>query len=251
MDTQVSKRGLNANHIKLIAIIAMTVDHLTWTLAPGFDTRAWVIALHVIGRITAPIMWFFVAEGYHYTKNLKKYALRLLILALVSHFAYCFCFGIQFLPFSKGEFFNQTGVVWSLLGGLVLCAVSDSEKIKTWLKFVIIAAVCLLTFPSDWSCVAAVSIMYISHYRGNFKKQMLFMMIWTFTYALIYFIFIDKIYALVQLCTCLSIPFLRLYNGERGKWRGMKWLYYIYYPAHLAVCGIIRLAVHGDIPTIF
>ena len=28
---------LNGNQLKLIAIIAMTVDHLTWTLFPGLQ----------------------------------------------------------------------------------------------------------------------------------------------------------------------------------------------------------------------
>jgi len=39
------------------------------------------MGLHVIGRLTAPIMWFFIAEGFHYTKNVKKYILRLFIAA--------------------------------------------------------------------------------------------------------------------------------------------------------------------------
>ncbi|MBQ4179720.1 MAG: conjugal transfer protein TraX, partial [Ruminococcus sp.] len=62
-----SKIRLNANQIKLIAIIAMTIDHLTWALFPGLQTQWYVMALHIIGRLTAPIMWFFVAEGCHYT----------------------------------------------------------------------------------------------------------------------------------------------------------------------------------------
>ncbi len=50
--------------------------------------------------------------------------------------------------------------------------------------------------------------------------------------------------------TFLSIPLLFQYNGERGKWKGMKWLFYIYYPAHLVVIGIIRILLNGDIPLI-
>lgn len=29
------KMGLNSNQIKLIAIIAMTIDHVVWTIFPG------------------------------------------------------------------------------------------------------------------------------------------------------------------------------------------------------------------------
>ena len=92
-----SKIRLNANQIKLIAIIAMTIDHLTWALFPGLQTQWYVMALHIIGRLTAPIMWFFVAEGCHYTRNIKRYAGRLFLFAVVSHFAYDFAFGIPFL----------------------------------------------------------------------------------------------------------------------------------------------------------
>ncbi|MBR3641896.1 MAG: conjugal transfer protein TraX, partial [Parasporobacterium sp.] len=77
------KKGLNSNQIKLIAIIAMTIDHVTWILWPGYDTHWWVIVLHIIGRITAPIMWFFVAEGYYYTRDLRKYILRLFLFAVI------------------------------------------------------------------------------------------------------------------------------------------------------------------------
>ena len=237
-------RELNGNQLKLIAIIAMTIDHLTWTLAPGFSRLWWVIALHSIGRITAPIMWFFIAEGYHHTRNLKKYAVRLFILALISHFAYNFCFGISFVPF-KTSVFDQTGVVWSLAWGLVMLVIHDSEKLKDWHKIVLYLLICVITFPANWSCVAAMAVLFIGSNRGNFKKQMFWLVVWSAIYALIYFLFVDKVYAFVQLGTCLAIPFLAMYKGERGKWKGMGKLFYAYYPVHLAICGIIRIAVWG------
>lgn len=58
MDT-LKKYGWNSNQIKLIAIIAMTIDHVTWVFFPGCQKIWWVMGLHVIGRLTAPIMWFF------------------------------------------------------------------------------------------------------------------------------------------------------------------------------------------------
>ena len=64
-------------------------------------------------------------------------------------------------------------------------------------------------------------------------------------------IFLDKVYGILQMFTFLSIPLLMLYNGERGKAKGMKWLFYIYYPAHLVAVGALRLMLHGNIPTIF
>ncbi|MBQ8943615.1 MAG: conjugal transfer protein TraX, partial [Clostridia bacterium] len=83
------------------------------------------------------------------------------------------------------------------------------------------------------------------------KKQMADIVIWTFVYALVYFLFLDRVYGVLQMFTFLSIPLLTLYNGERGKSKGMKWLFYVYYPAHLVAVGLIRLALHGNIPAIF
>lgn len=235
-------KELNSNQLKLIAIIAMTTDHLTWTLWPGYSTEWWVLALHIIGRITAPIMWFFIAEGYHYTHDVKRYAARLFALAIVSHFAYNFCFGIPFTPLKTGVF-NQTGVVWSLFWGLVLLCVNDSEKLKQWHKTLLIILICIVSFPSDWSCVASVAILFLGEYRGDFRKQMTWMMVWVFTYAVVYVLFLDPLYGVLQLFCFLAIPLLRMYNGRRGKIRAMGRLFYVYYPAHLAVCGLIRVLV--------
>ena len=66
------KMKLDSNMLKLIAIIAMTIDHLAWFLYPGYSTEIIPILLHLIGRITCPIMCYFIAEGYHYTKDINK-----------------------------------------------------------------------------------------------------------------------------------------------------------------------------------
>ena len=48
----------------------------------------------------------------------------------------------------------------------------------------------------------------------------------------------------LQLCVFLSVPLLRLYNGARSKnaalSRVMKPLFYLYYPLHLFLIGLIR-----------
>lgn len=247
-----TKKRLNANQIKLIAIIAMTVDHLTWAFFPGTQAVWYVFALHIIGRLTAPIMWFFIAEGCFYTCNIRKYAGRLFLFALISHFAYNFAFGIPFLPFSNGSFFNQTGVMWSLAWAVVLIAIRRDERVPKWVKIIAIPIICVITFPSNWSCIAVMCPLFLYQHRGNFKAQALDIVIWTLMYAAVYFIFLDKLYGILQLFTFLTIPILAQYNGERGKKiPGTKWGFYIYYPAHLVIIGIIRIAVDGNVSIIF
>lgn len=237
---------MNGNQIKLIAIIAMTIDHVTWIVCPGYDLRWWVILLHIFGRITAPIMWFFIAEGFHHTRNLRKYILRLFLFAVISHFAYDFALNIPFIPFTTG-IFNQTGVIWALFCGLLILTVVYSNTLPKWGKVLLIILLCAASFPADWSCIAALAVMGIGTNRGNFRKQMTWMMLFVLMYSVVYFIFIDRVYAVIQLFTALSIPILKCYNGERGKWKGMKWLFYIYYPLHLVLLGILRVALEPGV----
>lgn len=242
-------KGLNGNQLKVIAMIAMTIDHLAAVIYPNYPTDWWIVGLHIIGRLAAPIFWFFIAEGYHYTRDWKKYALRLLAFAVVSHFAYNFAFGIPFIPFQTSVF-NQTSVIWSLLWGLLALVIKDSPTLKEWQKTIIILGILVITFCADWSCIAVLAIVHIGENRGNFKKQMSGMMLWVAMYAAIYAIFINPIYGVVQLFAALAIPLLKAYDGGRGTWKGIKYLFYVYYPLHLVICGIVRIMLHGNISVV-
>jgi len=238
----------DSNILKLIAIIAMTLDHITWQVFSGYSTNTFAIILHIIGRITCPIMCFFIAEGFHYTHDIKKYTRRLFIFALISHIPYILCSNNyvdyrSFIPFYYGSIFNQTSVIWSLFIGLLMLRISYSNRIKTIWKYVLILLLCVVSFPSDWSCIASLVVLAFGTNRGNFKKQMLLMIFYVALYALVYFFFLDKVYGLIQMGVILSIPLLMLYNGKRGRNpkvnKFMKWFFYIYYPLHLLIIGLI------------
>ena len=87
--------------------------------------------------------------------------------------------------------------------------------------------------------------------RGDFKKQSIVMTIFVCLYVLIYFLFLDKAYGLLQFCTLLTLPLLYRYKGSVGKIKMNKWFFYIYFPAHMAIVGILRLVIWGDIPLVF
>ena len=242
------KAGLNANRIKTIAILAMTADHIAWMLFPGYPREILPVAMHIIGRITCPIMCYFIAEGYHYTKDIANYTRRLFVFAFLSHFAYVFFSSgflawKAFLPFYNGKILNQTSVMWSLAWGLVMLRIADSKKIRASLKSVLVILICLITFPSDWSCIASLCILAFGTNRGYFRKQMLWMVFYVAIYAIVYFFALDKLYGLIQMSVVLAIPVLMLYNGQRGHSqrinRVMKWLFYIYYPLHLLLIRLI------------
>ena len=236
------KQGLTSNALKMIAIAAMTVDHLAWIFFPGYSTDGVALLMHIIGRLTAPIMIFFIVEGYFRTSNIKKYIQRLFVLAFISHFAYALMFNKNFIPL-QNTIFDQTSVIWTFALGLTALAISksDNAKLKKWHKTALIWLCLLAAFPADWSTPAAVSILYMGQSRGDFTKQALWFMAWMTLYAAVYAIFLNPLYGSLQLCVALAIPLWRMYNGRRGKRKGMKWLFYLYYPAHLFVMAIVRM----------
>lgn len=245
------QKRLNSNMLKLIAIIAMTFDHVADLIAPCVSNVYVITLLHVIGRLTAPIMFFFICEGFFYTKNLKKYIARMFFFAVVSHFAYCFAFGINYLPFSTGNIFNQTSIMWSLAFSVVALYITNKTNLKKWQQVLIILLICLITFSADWSCIAVMAILSMYSNRGNFKKQFWSMYFWIMIYGIISYLFVDKMYGIITFATVVTYPFLNNYNGQKGSAKWLKWFFYIYYPLHLFIIGILRIALYGNIQLLF
>ena len=107
--------------------------------------------------------------------------------------------------------------------GIPLFPMAEKDRIYQYYSLTFL--ICLITFPADWSTIAAICPVYLYLNRGDFKKQSVTMFIWTFFYAVVYFIFMDKVYGILQMFTLLSLPILKQYNGERGKWKGRKRLW--------------------------
>lgn len=241
MQEKINKQlSLTGNMLKVIAIIAMTIDHLAWM---GIETytqaeTASQILLHMVGRLTAPIMIFFVAEGYHHTHDYYKYLKRMAILALISHFAFCYFNMSSFNPF-KNLIFNSTSIAWPLMWGLIFLKVWDSTKYKTWIKVLITIIGCILTCTADWSCAAPIAILLIGRNHGKFHRQMLYLMFSVSMYAVAFFIVHSHIYGILHLACWVTVPLLALYNGKRGECKWLGKFFYWYYPAHLAAIGLI------------
>lgn len=79
--------GISAFWLKLLAIAAMTVDHIGYLFYPGVS---W---MRMVGRLTFPIMAFLIAEGYRHTHDLRRYETRLFVFALISMLPFYLAFG--------------------------------------------------------------------------------------------------------------------------------------------------------------
>ncbi len=234
--------------IKLIAVICMTGDHIAWAAFPGYSHKPLAVALHILGRITCPVMCYFIAEGFYHTRSVKRYALRLGALACVSHFAYKFYGGAaslaDYVPFGNG-FLNQTSIIFALLSGLVMLCIAKSEKINSpVLRAALIMITGVISMCADWGCIASFAVLCFGLFRGRFRLQAFLLAVLTALWAVFFIITADRFYGFLQFGMLLSLPLLALYGGRRSKnpklSKFMKWAFYVYYPAHLFIIGLLK-----------
>ena len=84
-------------HLKLLAMFFMTLDHIGLLLANnadyfGFVTNSPVLIMcdvfRILGRLSFPLFAFLLVEGLRHTHSIKKYFLRLGIMASLITIAY-------------------------------------------------------------------------------------------------------------------------------------------------------------------
>ena len=73
---------LSSNQLKVIALIAMTLDHL------GVQIFCDVLILRIIGRIAFPVFAYMISEGCRFTKNRRKYLLGIFLVAFLCQMVY-------------------------------------------------------------------------------------------------------------------------------------------------------------------
>ena len=78
--------SIDRNTLKIIAVITMIIDHIGYYFAAYIPSSIYVI-LRIIGRISMPIFCYLLVQGFFYTSNLKKYILRIFIVAIITQVA--------------------------------------------------------------------------------------------------------------------------------------------------------------------
>ena len=114
---------LNGTVLKLIAALFMVIDHTGYMFFPM------VIWIRKVGRIAFPVFAFFVAEGFFYTKDRRRYLLRMLLFAVISELPFDLAF------FGKWYWKYQNVMFSFVLAILALMIFEKSRENRTWWGF--------------------------------------------------------------------------------------------------------------------
>jgi len=235
------KADLNndTNLLKLVAMIAMFIDHAGKMLFPQYPI------MRVIGRIAFPIYAYCIAVGCVYTKDHLKYLKRIVLLALISQPFYAVAMGhetaaMYAIPFESQplravlNFYVQSWAKPSILfalsiGILVIWAIRKRE-------FVLLLALALLCWKIqaklDYGIRGILLMVAFYLFCGKWWISLPVVgcyMAWWGLSGGGYTVF-DVRFG-IQMFAMLSLPLI--YIHTKSNIRLGKWVFYFYYPAHL------------------
>lgn len=245
-----TQKGLSACAIKYIAAAAMLIDHIAWCFVETYSVLGQI--MHIIGRLTAPIMCYFITEGYHYTRNVGKYLLRLAFFAVISWAPFVFMeYGTLPVQMNDGDFrINPLqGVIYTFFLTLLALRVRHSERMNTFAKVTVTVFLCIFSMIGDWFFFPIIWALLFDRYRGDFKKQMIWFAVTAVLMELLFIVILGMSLAetAFQLGVLLAVIPLHFYNGSRGgseKLRTFnKWFFYIFYPLHMVILGILKFYI--------
>lgn len=272
----VSHAGLSTTALKYIAMLSMVLDHCTIFFSADSAVQSFVVVVfRWLGSMSVPLFAFCLVEGYHHTRNVKRYITRLGVLALISYFPYIWFFAI----FSGTDVsYMQFNIFFSLFLGLLALVVYRSP-LRKWNKVFVLGLLVLTSIPTDGSWfLIALMLAYEVYYSDHRKRaacvaaiivvQSLYFFLFTcgfwhdivsslrngipfFEWYLSTFSpdaaksFVPVMCLFHSLCKfggLLSIPLVARYTGRRGGERFPrfnKWFFYAFYPVHLLVLAVV------------
>ncbi len=222
---------LNANTLKIIALISMVIDHVGVMIFPN------TLWLRCLGRIALPIFAYMIAEGCHHTKDPKRYFLRIFVLGVLCQAVYFAVYGTLYL--STVVSFSLAVLAIQCLEGLRR-ARSKADTVRYSIFCLLLLLLMLfLTFPPLFTAPYDLRLDYgifpflipiILYYIPTKELRL------TALIPLLYLLSLN--YQWEQLLSFCALPILFLYNGARGR-VNLKYFFYIAYPAHLVLIFLV------------
>lgn len=223
-------KGISGSELKLMACGAMLVDHVgafclagqEWAMDPLFWKISWYVIARMIGRLAFPIFAFLLVEGFRHTHSKRRYALNLLVFAVITELPWNLLRnGTLFFP-------EKQNVLWTLLAGFMAMWVYDMLKSRKWAQMFSLAGIYAVSFlcRSDYCAAGVPFIMLVYALQGRLAIQGM-------TAAVLL--------PMRPMAALAYIP-ISLYNGQRGFVKGpwLKYAFYAFYPLHFLLIYLIR-----------
>ncbi|MCI8524411.1 MAG: conjugal transfer protein TraX [Oscillospiraceae bacterium] len=240
------RRGLSREAVKYIAALAMLLNHIASVcLTPGTLLREVLIDA---GYFTAVTMCYFLAEGFRHTRSRRRYALRLAVFAAVSELPFC-------LAFTENGILAFQGM--NMLFTLLLCfgILAVLEEVESSaVRCALVTALVLLSLVSDWPLLAPLFTLLFRRAGGGRRRTAAAFAAAAGLTGLLFYA--DSALAGLPPAACLlralgaaagpaaaGVAVAFCYSGQRAA-RGRafsKWFFYVFYPAHLLLLGLIRV----------
>lgn len=225
--------GLTGAQLKTIAVAAMILDHIGVVFVPAGTVLHW--ALRCAGRLTMPIMCFFVAQGYWHTRHLGRYAARLFIGAALSHVPYALCFG-----YDIRNVWQATSVMWTLFVSLLALAAFD--RLRPGLREAALLGCLVAVWPGSWNYTGLLWVLVFGMTEQKKGQRWGLFTLVSLGHLLQMAYLGSSEPLLVSLFVLAAMPLLQGYNGQRGyRGRGVQYGFYFIYPLHLLVLYGLRL----------
>lgn len=240
--------GISGSTIKMLAIISMLIDHTAVVLLDsmqeqmlcGIPVMSVYYGMRSIGRLGFPIFIFLMIEGLEHTRNKWKYLLRLLLFAAISEIPFDMAFNLGVPEIFSGRLieFGYQNVFFTLAIGLCVCIGIQAAERKPWNPYLKI----LLNFAMVAAGMAFAELLRTDYGGiGILAIVMMYLLRKQRTTAVIACCVILMFSSTLEVFALLILLPVSFYNGERG-WK-LKWIFYIFYPAHLLILWLINFLI--------
>lgn len=226
------KTNLDTDFLKLVAIVSMTLDHIGLVFFPANPAFRWA------GRLAFPLFSYCLVVGMLYTRNIKKYLLRLAAFALISQPFYI-------LAFQPGDFWGNLfnlNIFFSLL--VNLATVWAFKERKWWLFAAGILLLNVVNFDYAMTGVLVMLVFYLCRSKPKLGGLLFFLLYLPIPYAQPadpWPLHLGNWYFSFTVFSLLALPLILARTNFRP--RAPRWLFYLYYPAHLVLLWLLQIAL--------
>ncbi|MEG2310929.1 MAG: TraX family protein [Clostridia bacterium] len=218
--------NLTSNTLKIIAICTMILDHIALYFHFLMPANIYLIC-RAIGRISMPIFVFLLIEGFFHTKDIKKYIIRLISIAIITQIAISIIsyVNIIYVPNYIINVYKELNIVFSLSLTMALICLIDKKDILPVniitkilrISLIFIILVLFIVLPIDYQLnVPLMAIGLYIAYKIKDSKKLNNINIVNKLLVSTSIILPSILQGFWVIFTPLALPFIFVYNNKLG-----------------------------------